>query len=95
MDKAQIISQLKAIKPELVKNYAIKNIGLYGSYTKNSYHPDSDIDILIELGKPLGWNFFDIQIKLESIFNKKIDLVTKNSLHKELKENILKEVIFI
>jgi len=95
MDKAHIISQLKAIKPELVKNYAIKNIGLYGSYIKNSYNSDSDIDILIELGKPLGWNFFDIQFKLEGLFNKRIDLVTKKSLRKELKENILKEVVFV
>jgi len=56
---------------------------------------NSDIDILVELEKPIGWKFFTLELYLENIFQKKIDLVTKNALKKQIKNHILKQVNFV
>ena len=93
--KTEILSKLAELKPILYKDYAVKEIGLFGSYSDNSNTEESDIDILVELEKPIGWKFFTLELYLEKVFNKKIDLVTKNALKEQIKDNILKQVNFV
>ena len=93
--KTEILSKLTELKPILYKDYAVKEIGLFGSYSDNSNTEESDIDILIELEKPIGWKFFTLELYLENIFNKKIDLVTKNALKEQIKDQVLKQVNFV
>jgi len=93
--KTEILSKLTELKPILYKDYAVKEIGLFGSYSDNSNTEESDIDIFIELEKPIGWKFFTLELFLENVFNKKIDLVTKNALKEQMKDQILKQVNFV
>jgi len=93
--KADILSRLKELKPELYKDFSVKEIGLFGSYSDNSYTEDSDIDILVELEKPIGWKFFSLELYLEKVFGRKIDLVTKNALKEQIKSEILKQVDYV
>lgn len=95
LTKAEILSKLTELKPFLYKDFAVKEIGLFGSYSDYSNTIESDIDILIELEKPIGWKFFTLELYLEKIFNKKIDLVTKNALKEQIKDDILKRVDFV
>lgn len=93
--KAEILSKLTELKPILHRDYAVKEIGLFGSYSDDSNTEESDIDILIELEKPIGWKFFTLELFLENVFNKKIDLVTRNALKEQIKDQILKQVHFV
>ncbi|ASB48158.1 nucleotidyltransferase family protein [Alkalitalea saponilacus] len=93
--KTEILSKLSELKPVLYKEYSVKKIGLFGSYSDDSNTIDSDIDILIELEKPIGWKFFSLELYLEKIFNKKIDLVTKNALKEQIRDDILNQVDFV
>jgi uncharacterized protein len=93
--KNEILSKLTELKPGLYKDYAVKEIGLFGSYCDNSNTEKSDIDILVELEKPIGWKYFTLELFLEKVFNKKIDLVTKNALKEQIKDQILKQVNFV
>jgi len=92
--KGEILSKLTELKPMLQREYAVKEIGLFGSFSDNTFNEESDIDILVELENPIGWKFFSLEIYLENIFNRKIDLVTKNALKEQIKEGILKQVDF-
>lgn len=94
LTKTEILSKLKELKPILYKEYFVKEIGIFGSYSENSYSEESDIDILVELERPIGWKFFTLELFLQEVFRKKIDLVTKNALKEPIKENILKQVNF-
>jgi hypothetical protein len=93
--KSDILSKLAELKPILYKDFSVKEIGLFGSYSDNTNTTESDIDILIELEKPIGWKFFTLEIYLEKVFNKKIDLVTKNALKEQIREDILNQVNFV
>lgn len=93
--KNDILSKLKELKPTLIREFAVKEIGLFGSFSDNSFTEDSDIDILVDFEKPIGWKFFSLEIYLEKIFNRKIDLVTKNALKEQIKESILQQVNYV
>ena len=95
LTKESILSKLAELKPILHKDYAVKEIGLFGSYSDESFNEDSDIDLLVEFEKPVGWKYFSLEIYLESVFNCKIDLVTKNALKKQIRDRILKQVYFV
>lgn len=92
MTKHDIITKLKELKPLLYQEFSVKEIGVFGSFADNTNTDQSDIDILVELEKPIGWKFFTMELYLEKIFERKIDLVTKNALKEQIKEHILKSV---
>jgi len=90
-----ILARLRELKPILYKEYAVKEIGLFGSFSDDTFTANSDIDILVELERPIGWKFFSLELYLERIFNRKIDLVTKNAIKEQIKDTILKQVHYV
>lgn len=95
MTKTEILLKIKELKPGLQQDYAVSKIGLFGSFSDGTENENSDIDILVELERPIGWKYFSLELYLEKIFNRKIDLVTKNSLKEAIKERILKQVNYV
>jgi hypothetical protein len=93
--KNDILIKLKELKPTLNKDFAVKEIGLFGSFSDETNSDESDIDIIVELEKPIGWKFFSLELYLEKIFNRKIDLVTKNALKEQIKESILSKINYV
>ncbi len=51
INREHIITSLKKDKDLLQNNMGIKNLALFGSYSKNCQRADSDIDFLIELNE--------------------------------------------
>ena len=90
-----ILNKLNDLKPILYRDYSVKQIGLFGSFTEDSFTEDSDIDILVEFEKPIGWKYLSLEIYLEDIFGRKIDLVTKNALRGQIKDRILNQVKYV
>ena len=93
--KNDILFKLKELKPTLHRDFAVKEIGLFGSFSDETNSDESDIDLLVELEKPIGWKFFSLELYLEKIFNRKIDLVTKNALKEQIKESILSKITYV
>jgi len=76
----------------ILKNHKVKRASLFGSVVYGEQDKGSDIDLLVEL--PGGSSLFDlVRLKrdLEKGLNKKVDLVTYNSLHPLIKDKILRE----
>lgn len=95
INKDDIFNRLRDLKPILYRDFAVKEIGLFGSFSDNTFNEESDIDIIVELERPIGWKFFSLELYLESVFNRKIDLVTKNALKEQIKDTILKQVEYV
>ena len=91
----EIFEKLREIKPLLYRDYSVKQIGLFGSFSNGTFSDDSDVDILVELEKPIGWKFFSLELYLEKLFNRKIDLVTRNALKDQIKDHILSKVKYV
>jgi len=71
-----IIKTIKEHEKEIREKYKVKKIGVFGSYVRGDIKETSDIDILVEFEKPIGWEFFDIKEFLDEILGKDVDLVT-------------------
>jgi uncharacterized protein len=92
MQREDIEKILQQHKPILAKQYPISKIGLFGSYVRNEQTEKSDIDILVEFSHPVGLEFFDLKDYLESLFGKRVDLVSSKALKPYIKDDILREV---
>ena len=93
--KMNIIKKLKPKIIKVLKKYNIKRAGIFGSYASGEAKKNSDIDILIEPPKGIGFGFAGIQFELENELKKKVDLVSYNGLSPYLKDKILNREIRI
>lgn len=63
---------------EKMNDKRIKSISLIGSYAKGSATSTSDVDLFVDVDN--GYSLFDLadlQIELEKVLGKKVDLITK------------------
>ena len=95
LSKKEILTILTNLKIELKKRFKVKQLGLFGSYVSDEYNEISDIDILVDFddGADL-FNFIGLALFLEEKFKCRVDVVPKNALREELKDNVLKTVIY-
>jgi predicted nucleotidyltransferase len=92
--KERIKEILTKLKPTLKEKFKVKEIGIFGSCARGKESEDSDVDILVEFSGPVGWEFIDVREFLEEILGRKVDLVTVRALKPQLRDKILKEVVF-
>ena len=86
---------LRNLKPMLSEKYEVERIGYFGSYARGEQTKDSDIDILVEFRRPLGWAFFDLQELLEQKLQQKVDLVSIKALKEQLRDEILSQTRYV
>ena len=87
---------LRQKKPILRERFKVKEIGIFGSFARGEEKDTSDLDILVELERPVGLiKFVGLQNYLSDELGEKVDLVTKSALKPRIKENILSEVVYI
>ena len=91
----ELENKLRQLKPTLAEKFNVSSIGYFGSYSNGSQTNDSDLDLIVEFSKPVGWNFFKLDKYLEIALGLKIDLVTSNSLKDRIRESILNQVRYI
>ena len=92
----EVLKILKRLKPELQANYYVKDIGLFGSVLRGEQKKSSDIDILVEFSKPVGFfKFLELEEYLETGLGTKVDLVSKKALKPRIGQQILSEVVTV
>jgi predicted nucleotidyltransferase len=83
---AKVVSKvLKKEFPYLRKKYGVEKIALYGSFARGAHTAKSDVDILVQLGRPLGLEYVGLANYLEEILGRKVDLATFDMLRRSLK----------
>jgi len=80
-----------------LKEYDPVRIGIFGSYARGEQTDESDLDVLINLGKRIGLlRLVRMERELGEILGVKVDLVAESSLkNKRLKDYIRKDLIII
>ena len=87
---------LRQKKPILRERFRVKEIGIFGSFVRGEEKDSSDLDILVELERPVGLiKFVGLQNYLSDELGEKVDLVTKSALKPRIKKNILSEVVYV
>jgi hypothetical protein len=92
LDRATVERTLRSSRAVLRQRFGVKTIGLFGSFVRGEPGVRSDVDVLVEFSRPVGWEFLDVQAYLEARLGRKVDLVTRRALKPQLRERILAEV---
>jgi predicted nucleotidyltransferase len=76
--------------------FGVKRIGIFGSFARGEEREDSDLDVLFvfEDGQKTFDNYMDLKFYLEDLFGRKVDLVTEKALKPQLKDIIMKDVVY-
>lgn len=94
----EIKAILKEHKAEVVEKYRVREIGIFGSFVRGEQKRRSDVDIIVEFDQrntPGLLKLIEMELFLEKLLRKKVDVVIKSGIRPELKKNILKEVVYI
>ena len=95
MNTNEVISKLQRIKPYLQREYAVKTVGLFGSFSTGNYTDSSDVDILIDFERPVGVEFIDVSCLLEKEFNRKVDVVSLGGIKDKYLKEIEKDIVYV
>ena len=89
------IEKIKSDILPILRKRNVKRAGIFGSYAKGLQKKNSDVDILIEPPKNMGFAFAGLKDQLSKALKKKVDLVSYNGLSVYLRDKILKEEVRI
>lgn len=77
----------------VLKSYGVTYAGIFGSVSRGEDRPDSDVDILVKLGKPMGmFSYMKLIEAIEELLGRKVDMVTEQSLSKFVRPYIMPEL---
>ena len=87
---------VKNLKGEVEREYSVKKIGMFGSVARNEETEQSDIDLLVEFSKPVGFvTFMRLEHFLSQRLGERVDLVTADSLKPAIRQDVLAEVVYV
>jgi len=96
MNLENVKNTLEKHKKELKKRFRVKEIGVFGSYVRGEQREESDLDVLVEFYEtPTLFEFVELEDYLSELLGIKVDLVMKRALKPRIREQVLKEVVYV
>jgi hypothetical protein len=96
LTKEEIIKILKEEVPSIRDKYGVKTIGIFGSYVRSEQNVKSDLDLLVQFEKPIGFfKFIALEDYLTKRLGIKVELVTEDALKPLIKPRVMKEVVYV
>lgn len=91
-DKEQILATLRDESAYLAAEYGVTRIGLFGSFAKGTGGDGSDIDLVVELEKPLGFRFMQLIEYLEKLLGREVDVLTPAGIEGIRVERVARDI---
>ncbi|HQV93153.1 MAG TPA: nucleotidyltransferase family protein [Anaerolineales bacterium] len=87
---------LKQKNAEMEIKFGVKSLLLFGSVARNESTTASDVDLLVEFNRPVGYfGLFALQDYLEELLGCPVDLGTPDSLKPYIRERVMGELIHV
>ncbi len=95
-DRQMILATLKKAKPLLAQKYGVKDLAIFGSYSRNEeIAGKSDLDIMVDFSQPIGLAFVDLADELEGLLQLKVDLVSRGGIKPKYFTVIEPDLIYV
>ncbi|MCC7367875.1 MAG: nucleotidyltransferase family protein [Chloroflexi bacterium] len=70
------------------------NVWVFGSVARGTASPDSDLDLLIDVGQnPSPWFPAGLMLDLEDLLGCSVDVATADALHPRIRDRVLHEAL--
>ena len=95
MSRQNILKILAEHRGEIESRFGVASLSLFGSVARDEAAAESDVDILVTFVQTPGiFGFLELKEYLENLLQCSVDLVTKNALKKQFREQILQEALY-
>jgi uncharacterized protein len=92
MTRDELLAKLRDLKPWLAEQ-GIVNVRLFGSYARDEAGPDSDVDLLVDANKRLGFRFFGIERELGAKLGTTVEMTSEEGMHRLVRKNVLRDAV--
>ena len=82
---------------EYFKNQPVDKAWVFGSFSRGEERAESDVDIMVSLipGTRLGLRFFAMNLELEQLLNRRVDLVIEGDLLPFAEESVNRDKVLV
>jgi len=96
-ERDEIVSVLRNEVQGVQDRFGVMRMGLFGSVARNEANDTSDIDILIEFdpASVTYRKYLDLETYLQSLFPRKIEIVTTDGISPYILPYISREVVWV
>ena len=79
------------------QEHHIRSLAFFGSFVRNDFRSDSDIDVLVEFEPDHipGFEFFLLEDELSALLGRKVDLQTAAFLSPIIRQSALTEAVMV
>ena len=93
MELAQVQAVLAEHRAELTE-LGVQSLYVFGSTARGEAGPESDVDLLVELSRPMGlFQFLAIRYRLEELLGGSVDLVVADGLKPSIRQRVTEEAV--
>ena len=92
VSRDEVLSRLAALKPWLTSQ-GVTRVRLFGSHARDEAGSDSDVDLIVDLVRPMGLRFFTLQDEVAARLGTPVDLVTEASLASDIRHTALRDAV--
>jgi hypothetical protein len=79
---------------DIADKHGIQNIRVFGSVARLEEGPQSDLDLLVEFEKERSlFDMIRFKEEMEDLLDRSVDIVTENSIHWSMREDVLNGAI--
>jgi len=72
--------------------FGVRRIGLFGSFARGEAGETSDVDLVVEFDRPIGFRFMELGDYLEQLLGRRVDLLTPEGVRTIRNPRIAREI---
>ncbi|NLX48374.1 MAG: nucleotidyltransferase [Methanospirillum sp.] len=97
LSRARILARLRAHRQTLAEEFSVAELALFGSVARGEPEAGSDIDLMVVLSRPLGWDIVLLRDYLESLLGAPVDLVVRGGMERRpaLWDRVSRELVYV
>jgi len=76
MKKPHSLDYIRQVLADYFADKPVQKVEVFGSYARGEATAESDLDLLLTMERPVGWEFFDYSRDLEAKLGVKADVGT-------------------
>jgi hypothetical protein len=87
MTSEDALKKLNELKPWLASQGVVRT-RLFGSFARDQANDKSDIDLIVDLDRTMGLEFFGIEYELSQMLGRDVQIVTEADLHTLIRDDV-------
>lgn len=80
---------------EIARKHGASSVRLFGSVARGREGPDSDVDILVTPGTASLFDLAAMEVELEALLGRRVQVVSDGGLKPHVREMILREAVAV